>query len=225
MKFMAPGYQLASFTCPHCEATTGQDWLGPGIYPNSANDYGTALSTCQSLDCKRIAHWVGEVVLTSTAGGQVYELENVSMVWPPLRKGPEPNPDLAADVQKDYQEARAVFDTSPRAAAALLRLALQKLMVQLNLMGKNLNDDIGTLVADGLSSKIQQALDIVRVTGNDAVHPGQIDTDNPDTVFKLFGLINVIAHDRITQPAEIDAMYADLPQQKLDGIAQRDATT
>jgi hypothetical protein len=38
---------------------------------------------------------------------------------------------------------------------------------------------------------VQQSLDIVRVIGNDAVHPGQIDlTDDIETATKLFVLIN-----------------------------------
>lgn len=88
-----------------------------------------------------------------------------------------------------------VLPYSPRAAAALLRLALQKLMKQ---PGKNINADIATLVEDGLRADVQQAADVLRVIGNEAVHPGQIDADNPKTVAGLFELLNIIAEDRIT---------------------------
>ena len=48
-------------------------------------------------------------------------------------------------------------------------------MVHLELKGKNIDDDIGALVKRGLDARIQKALDVVRVVGNNAVHPGQID--------------------------------------------------
>lgn len=76
----------------------------------------------------------------------------------------------------------------------------------------------------GLPSKIQKALDIVRVVGNDSVHPGLIDiNDDPDIVNKLFQLINLIAEAMITQPKEVDALYDTLISDgKKQAIAKRD---
>jgi len=69
---------------------------------------------------------------------------------------------------------------------------------------------------------IQKSLDIVRVTGNDAVHPGQIDTDDPETVNQLFGLVNVIVDSMISVPKKIEGIYESLPEDKLKGIEKRD---
>jgi Domain of unknown function (DUF4145) len=89
--------------------------------------------------------------------------------------------------------------------------------------GDNINDDIASLVKKGLPVKIQQALDYVRVVGNNAVHPGQIDLkDNRETALNLFSLLNIIADVMITQPKHVDTLYNSLPASQLSAIQKRD---
>lgn len=100
---------------------------------------------------------------------------------------------------------------------------IQKLSVHLGEPGKDLNKDIGSLVQKGLPAKIQKALDVVRVVGNESVHPGQIDlNDDPTTTAKLFELVNIIADTMITQPKEIDKLFDGLPEGKKEAIQKRD---
>jgi hypothetical protein len=120
---------------------------------------------------------------------------------PPTRYEIEPNEDLPEDIRADFDEAWLILDLSRRGAAALLRLCIQKLCKHLGKPGENINNDIASLVRDGLDVRVQQALDIVRVVGNEAVHPGTMDLkDDRETAAKLFGLVNRIAHDTITIP-------------------------
>jgi len=136
---------------------------------------------------------------------------------------PMPNADLPDDIKTDFEEARQISNQSPKGAAALLRLVIQKLCIHLGEPGKDLNKDIGSLVKNGLSAKIQKALDIVRVIGNESVHPGQIDlNDTPDTTARLFELVNFIADKMITEPQKIDGLYDGLPDSKKDAIQKRD---
>lgn len=130
---------------------------------------------------------------------------------------------MPANIKSDYDEAAAIYPQSPRGAAALLRLAVQKLMVHLGQPGKNINDDIAALVVEGLPKRIQQALDVVRVTGNNAVHPGQLDADDVALAQQLFPLVNLIVEYQISMPAQLDALYSGLPAGALSGIAKRDA--
>jgi hypothetical protein len=149
---------------------------------------------------------------------------NEAMLYPDTGKAPQPNPDLPDPVKAVYLEAASISTKSPRGAAALLRLAIQILCRELGENGDNINRDIGDLVRKGLPERVQQSLDIVRVTGNNAVHPGQIDVDDPAVVQNLFTLINVIAEYCITMPNRISGIYASLPQPALNQIKERDKT-
>jgi len=112
---------------------------------------------------------------------------------------------------------------SPRGAAALLRLCIQKLCMELGEKGKDLNTDIKNLVAKGLPEGVQKSLDIVRVIGNESVHPGQIDLrDDMETAKVLFKLVNLIAEKMITEPKEVEEIYNILPEEKRQQIKKRD---
>jgi Domain of unknown function (DUF4145) len=147
-----------------------------------------------------------------------------TILYPARRYEIEANPDLPDDIRDDFDEARAILDLSPRGAAALLRLCIQKLCIHLGKSGKSIDDDIASLVKDGLNVRVQQALDVVRVVGNEAVHPGQLALkEDRDTAATLFDLVNRIAYDTITHPKEVAVMYEKLPASKRDAIAKRDA--
>jgi hypothetical protein len=99
-------------------------------------------------------------------------------------------------------------------------------MPHLGARGKDLNDDIKKLVAQGLEAPVQKALDICRVIGNEAVHPGQIDVnDSPQVAQSLFGLINLIVDDRIRRPKDVEDLYGKLPSSSLEQIEKRDGKT
>jgi hypothetical protein len=48
-------------------------------------------------------------------------------------------------------------------------------------------------------------MDVLRVVGNDAVHPGEIHPDEqPQTAAALCALLDIVVEDRIAQPRQID---------------------
>jgi len=162
------------------------------------------LSKC--YNCKKIAVWVYDRI-----------------VFPVIKAGDLPNADLPPDILADFEEARGIVNESARGAAALLRLCIQKLCKHLGEKGKNIDDDIASLVRKGLSPRVKQSLDIVRVIGNEAVHPGTLDLkDDRDTALQLFGLVNAIAQQMISHPKAVEEMYAKLPEGKRKAIEQRD---
>ncbi len=145
------------------------------------------------------------------------------MVYPDSSSAPPSHDDMPESITPDYLEAASILNKSSRGAAALLRLALQKLIPHLGANEADINKAIGQLVAKGLPIQIQKACDTVRVIGNESVHPGQIDlNDSPQTAHQLFNLINLIVDVMISQPKKIDELYSGLPPGKLKGIANRD---
>ncbi|WP_162239999.1 DUF4145 domain-containing protein [Methylobacterium sp. Leaf99] len=146
------------------------------------------------------------------------------VIYPTTSIDVDPAADMPDDVRGEFIEAAAIVQQSPRGAAALLRLAVQKLMPHLGENGGNINDDIQSLVAKGLKTSVQQALDIVRVTGNNAVHPGKMDLkDDYDTAYKLFKLVNMIVESMITEPRQLKDMFGALPPGALKAIQKRDS--
>jgi len=166
----------------------------------------------------------GFSVATCSSCGDISLWVNQEIVYPKQTAVAPPNEDMEQEIQDLYLEASTIVVDSPKGATALLRLALQLLLKQLGKSGKNINNDIKELVADGLSPKIQKALDLLRVVGNNAVHPGQIDLeDGRDIALKLFHVLNFIADEMISKPKELDLLYSDVvPEETQQHINERD---
>lgn len=206
--YVAPTFNAEAFTCPHCGVYSNFLWEDLYISRQGRSyESGTRIACCSY--CKQTTIWLKAPGL---------------MIWPQdVSAAPLPNGDMPEDIQRDYTEARSIAVNSPRGAAALLRLAIQKLCKYLGEAGKNVNADIGNLVQKGLPIRIQQSLDIVRVTGNNAVHPGEMQLEeDPQTVSLLFQLVNLIVDNQISQPKAIQDLYSKLPQAAVDAIKKRD---
>ncbi len=209
MTYIAPVRNLKAYTCPHCGVIARQYCYSVPenrLVQGNGHHYDIhviASTVCEH--CSKFSLWVG-----------------MRMVYPNRGNAPVANEDMPGDVRLDYEEAAAIAALSPKAASALLRLAIQKLCIHLGEPGKNINDDIGGLVKKGLPEIVQRSLDIVRVVGNNAVHPGQIDVDDQSVVNNLFGLINLIVESMISTPKKVAELYSALPKTSLDGIAKRD---
>lgn len=145
------------------------------------------------------------------------------MLEPLGASAPLPHPDMPEEPRADFVEARGIIDISPRGACALLRLALQRLMQAVGQSGQNLNEDIGRLVRAGLDPGVQEALDALRVIGNNAVHPGELDLrDDRDTANALFETLNFIVEQLITRPKKLQSLYSKIPEAARLQISKRD---
>lgn len=212
MNIIPPNFTKKSFTCPHCGVLARQSKFGHHLSYASSEYFGEThvanaplkVSVCDN--CGKNCVWVHE-----------------DYVYPATNPVPRPNQDMPVEIRADYVEAANIYTVSPRGAAALLRLAIQKLMAHLGEEGKNINDDIASLVAKGLPKQVQQAMDVVRVTGNNAVHPGKLDANDIGVAQQLFPLVNIIVEYQISMPARVQELYDALPAGALAGIEKRDA--
>jgi hypothetical protein len=206
--YTPPSLHTNAFNCPLCHVYAQHEWRDIIAYASGVTN----------ADMDDFAH----SECTHCGGAMLWH--NELIIFPDVSSAPSANEDLSPEIRADYAEAASIATKSPRGAAALLRLALQKLCIQLGEDGKNINDDIGSLVRKGLDVRVQKALDTVRVIGNEAVHPGEIDLrDDAESVGHLFTLLNAVANDMITQPRLRDELYGRLPAKKLAQIDARNA--
>ena len=212
MKLIAPNKDLKAFTCPHCH-TLSQMHRETHSFNNDVDNIGNGtlflanvVTICKCANCGKKILWVDDD----------YAYPDIQPI--------EPNVDMPDSVKQLYEEAGLIYTKSPRAACALLRLAIDRLCNELGETDRDINKNIAALVKRGLSVDVQQALDIVRVVGNKAVHPGQIafDVDSIDTAETLFTLINIIVDRLISEPKRIASIFDKLPNSVKEAVKRRD---
>ncbi len=205
---IAPSLRANSFHCVHCGVLAQQE-CSDLAFDSYGYKVEVPYSHCSCTNCNGVSVWVVK--------------PEGRMIDPLLVGGPRSHIEMPEDVRADYEEARRIINLSPRGACALLRLAVQKLCVDLGDPGKDLNTAIGNLVEKGMDQQAQEALDSLRVIGNEAVHPGEMDLrDDVTTATNLFDLLNFVVDEMIARPKKRKAIFARLPERKRDGIKQRD---
>ena len=212
--YKQPEFKETNYNCPHCDVLTSQYWFDMkeclNAYNNSSNlIIEEELYVVLCHNCREKQIWY-----------------NTNMVYPDIVTVPLATEDMPESVKEIYNEAREISNKSPRATAALLRVALEKLTEELGESKGTLNTRIGNLKNKGLSQNVINSLDSVRIIANEGgSHSGQIDLtgqDGPEIVNSLFKLINYIVDQTITKPKEADDIFNNLPQDKLIGIKNRD---
>ena len=216
-----PEFNLKSFTCPYCGAFAQQNWdhteIGDNLYQDT--------KILKNRDFKNVEQMEDSISLsTCQSCGKYHVWHNNVIIMPKTSAINIPVDEMPNEVKLLYNEAKDVFPLSPKSACALLRLALQILCNILLEKDLGLNDAIKELVnKKGLPVMVQQALDSIRVIGNNAVHPGEINIDdNKDIAATLFMLLNLIVEKIIIEPKKVEEVYMRLPEGVRTAIEKRD---
>ena len=210
------------FTCPHCDVTARHGWFNAdhalsvdefasdGSYEYVSITRGRIGSTNVELK-----EW-GFSICSNCNHLSVWHKAN--LVYPPSAHVEEPCPDMPAVIVDLYSEADSVFGSSPRASAALLRLALQELtgMVLGEKATRTLRGNIEVISQHEYATPtLVMALDVIRHNGNEAVHPAEISlNDNEDEARYLFTLLNMICETFYSQPRRLQDAYERIPESK-----------
>lgn len=147
---------------------------------------------------------------------------NEQPVWPPIQLGPPASEDLTDEEAHLYDQARQIAAISPAAGAGMLRLVVELLVSSIEAdLGRSgetdtkaikrrpatLADRIQALADSGrLDAHVIAAMDAARLTGNQAVHEGQIDLaeHEPEAVFAiLLTIVNNIVTSVRTMPRQV----------------------
>lgn len=223
-KYIAPDKNLDSFTCPHCQTLSFMKFRILRFEDDVITDYtGVPLTNNNYGYEEEVYGSELKIARCHSCGKKIIWIDN-EYIYPNI-VAEEVNPDLPESVKQLYNEAGLIYNQSPRAACALLRLAIDRLCNELGETDRDINKNIGALVEKGLPKKVQQALDFVRVVGNKAVHPGVIafDVDDTNTAKTLMRVINMIGQSMITDPKDIENMYNLLPESAKESIERRDS--
>ncbi len=193
------------FECPNCRVYAQMRWVD--FSANSSSD-NLPLSAAFCPNCNHASVWFG--------GDHHYFTGDYRLIrlLPPGSDAPSPNPDMPREVRNLYLEAASISDRSPRGAAALLRLGLEILCHELTESGESINDCLKKL-SQGQGSLPPEMLTLahfIRVMGNEAVHPGEIDFgDDERIVSQMFEFMNQLVDHCISRKKKLEALINSQP--------------
>ncbi len=146
------------------------------------------------------------------------------MIYPRAQLGGPPHPDMPGEVRDLYEEAASVAPVSRRAGAALARATVERLIKLLDPDAPRKADKLDhriERIRGRVSPPVAEMLDVVRVTGNKALHveddPAELvvlaldDKEGPQLLELLLDTANDLVDELITKPKTTSTYWAKLP--------------
>ena len=179
-KYIEPQKELFTYTCPHCNTISQVEKDTHHFQSDLYSTKGMGMGIRNQLTIHRC----------QCCGKKIIWIDN-AYIYPEI-VAEDANADMPESVKQLYNEAGLIYNKSPRAACALLRLAIDKLCNELGETDRDINKNIGALVKKGCLNPM------------------------------LMRLLNIIVERMITEPNEINSLYQGLPESIKQSIENRD---
>lgn len=254
----APSRVLIKFNCPHCGTFASHEWQELGyrrvyeydetefvlseqnVFMESlprAWDFGGGQAQSEGAITHNVFEdqWVAKSTWAQSECNGCSEIATWRMdaiVFPTSSPAPFPHDDMPEPVVALYNEARSVVTLSRRAAAALARATMERLLRELSPdapKGARL-DDLILHVEDKVSSGLAALLTFIRHVGNQALHVTGVpddavvlvlESDSSEPVEAIFEAINQLVDELITKPARNHRLAAFVPPGVVESIERK----
>ena len=152
-------------------------------------------------NCKGFTVWVRDRLVFPVRGDEPPDVVEVD-----FEEVAEDVQETAEDeeVSEDFEEAAAILNKFPRGAAALTRVCIQNMMPLLEQTGKNLDENISSLVRKGLEVEIQQVMDVLQVVRKSPLQTTDFDLKEENETAKQFfnSLERILERRMLKKPGE-----------------------
>src|ERR1700736_2342230 len=159
------------------------------------------LHVSRCYNCKGFTVWVRDRLVFPVRGDEPPDVVEVD-----FEEVAEDVQETAEDeeVSEDFEEAAAILNKFPRGAAALTRVCIQNMMPLLEQTGKNLDENISSLVRKGLEVEIQQAMDVLQVVRKSPLQTTDFDLKEENETAKQFfnSLERILERRMLKKPGE-----------------------
>jgi hypothetical protein len=222
----SPALLRPRFICPRCDAFAHQTWHLL-VIPEEERGWAYLETNIQdSVPASRIipnrqSSW-NAAECASCRNWSIWYRNR--MVYPAGRVGAPPHPEMPEPAKELYEEAAAVAGVSRRAGAAMARSAVERLVKLVDPEAPRklkLAERIDRLKPK-VSTPLAQLLDVVRVTGNSALHGSDDaseivvvvldDEEGPAALTLLLEAANMLVDELIARPREAAELWSRLPE-------------
>lgn len=242
---ISPDFEQDCFTCPHCgmaayqrknslvvDADTGDNGKSKKTKSEpiirfaygERNKATLKIATCDA--CGSSTLWINEMVcyreemlLGKLPPGRKL---TYNMINPRVLSEDEPHPDTPSHIRSIINEAREVFEVSPRSSLPLIRLAYFELIKDKDVgaKGRNQREKIKNLIVCNYPEFLQVAGDALRILINDEFRDVTLSTEKASYYGKsLFLLFNELVMRVISTKKRGKEVFTQLKHTKVKPVA------
>lgn len=223
-----PSHKMTSFNCPRCGALAAQNWFELLGSPSTGEGSTEVLTDAAIYDA-----WEGQSYIPKWTASHCFACGDNSiwledtLVYPDPRReavtDATPHEDMPENAAELFREAVAVLPFSRRAAAALCRASMERLVKSLDPECPQYTklDERLVRLEGRVSTATISLMNVLRHVGNTALH-GEKDNDGSATIYvdeddqtiaeTFFLAINTLVDELITRPRRSEELYAALPE-------------